>query len=159
MRHGCAVLTCLLAAVVDSACDRAPGRPGRHAEAILPGEITDFKTLYEQNCAGCHGPGGKGGGAVSLSNPMFLAIADDVTIRRTASFGVAGTPMPAFAQSAGGMLTDRQIDAIVRGIRTWANPAAVEGMALPPYAPTAPGNPIAGAKVYETYCSACHGPE
>ena len=58
---------------------------------------------------------GKGGAAISLSNPVFLAIADDAAIRSTASKGVPGTPMPAFAQSAGGMLTDQQIDAIVRG--------------------------------------------
>jgi len=32
--------------------------------------------------------------------------------------GVRGTLMPAFAQSAGGMLTDKQIDSLVRGIRS-----------------------------------------
>ena len=93
----------------------------------------DFNTLYARNCAGCHGRGGKGGAAIPLSDPVFLAIADDAAIRRTAANGVPGTPMPAFAQSAGGMLTDQQIDAIVGGIRSWAKPDLVRGEILPPY--------------------------
>ena len=92
---------------------------------IPPDQVMDFNTLYARNCAGCHGPGGKGGAAIPLSDPVFLAIADDAAIRRTAANGVPGTPMPAFAQSAGGMLTDQQIDAIVGGIRSWAKPDAL----------------------------------
>src|SRR6267143_5879944 len=73
--------------------------------AVLPpSQVVDFNALYGQNCAGCHGVVGKGGAAVALANPVFLAIADDTLIRRIASNGVPGTPMPAFAQSAGGML-------------------------------------------------------
>ena len=71
-------------------------------------------------------PDGKGGAAIPLSDPVFLAIADDAAIRRTAANGVPGTPMPAFAQSAGGMLTDKQIDAIVGGIRSWAKPDVLQ---------------------------------
>ena len=47
--------------------------------------------------------------------------------------------MPAFAQSAGGMLTDKQIDAIVGGIRSWAKPVALQGVNLPPYTAQIPG--------------------
>jgi mono/diheme cytochrome c family protein len=65
--------------------------------------------------------------------------------------------MPAFAQSAGGMLTDPQIDAIVAGIRSWSKPDAVRGDVLPPYSAQASGDPRHGAEVYATYCSACHG--
>jgi mono/diheme cytochrome c family protein len=119
----------------------------------------NFKILYAENCAGCHGRGGKGGAAISLGNPVFLAIADDAAIRRTAANGVLGTPMPAFAQSAGGMLTDAQIDVIVRGIRSWANPTVLRGEIPPPYTAPAPGNPHHGAEVYTTFCSACHGPD
>ena len=140
-------------------CSRAPGRPGQHSEVIPPNQILDFNVLYAQNCAGCHGYGGKGGAAISLSNPVFLAIADDAAIRRVATNGVAGTPMPAFAQSAGGMLTDQQIDAIVSGIRSWADPTALGGAVPPPYTAQAPGNPDRGAEVYATYCSTCHGPD
>jgi mono/diheme cytochrome c family protein len=94
---------------------------------------------------------------MALANPTFLAIADDTVIRRTASKGVPGTPMPAFAQSAGGMLTNKQIDALVRGIRSWAKPNALSDATPPPYAAPAPGHAQRGADAYRTYCSSCHG--
>jgi mono/diheme cytochrome c family protein len=67
--------------------------------------------------------------------------------------------MPAFAQSAGGILTDKQIDAIVQGIRSWAKPDALRDVTAPLYTAQAPGNQQPGAAAYQTYCSACHGPE
>jgi cytochrome c oxidase cbb3-type subunit 3 len=147
----------VIAMLACSACGYAPGRPAPHSEAIAPKQIMDFKILYAENCAACHGRGGKGGAAISLSNPVFLAITDDSAIRHVASNGVPGTPMPAFAQGAGGMLSDTQIEAIVKGIRSWANPAILGGDVPPPYAAPGPGDPHRGAEVYETFCSGCHG--
>ena len=123
----------------------------------MPSQVVDFRTLYGQNCAGCHGVDGKGGAGIALANPVYLAIADDSVIRRTASKGVPGTPMPAFAQSAGGMLTEKQIDVIVGGIRAWAKPNALSDQTPPPYSTQAAGDPQRGADAYRTYCSSCHG--
>src|SRR3984957_6084823 len=136
-------------------------RGARRADSAVlpPSQVADFKTLYEQNCAGCHGAAGKGNAAVALANPVFLAIADDDVIRRTAANGVPGTPMPAFGQSAGGMLTDRQIDALIQGIRAWAKPDALGDQTPPPYTAQAPGDSHRGADAYRTYCSSCHGVE
>ncbi len=159
MKRESLFLFAALAGVVCAACSDSPGRPGPHAQVIPPDQIADFNILYVQNCAGCHDRYGNGGAAISLSNPVFLAIADDTAIRRTAANGVPGTPMPAFAQRAGGMLTDKQIDAIVSGIRSWAKPVILGGDILPPYNAPAPGDPSHGSLVYETYCSACHGPD
>ena len=147
----------MFAVAVCVACSNSAGRPAQNSAAIPPSQIADFSTLYSQNCAGCHGVEGSGGAAMSLANPVFLAIADDGVIRRIASNGVPGTPMPAFAQSAGGMLTDKQIDALVRGIRSWAKPDALRDATPPPYAAQSPGDPQHGANAYRTYCSSCHG--
>jgi mono/diheme cytochrome c family protein len=117
----------------------------------------EFSLLYSQNCAGCHGASGKGGAAIALGNPVFLAIADDSVIRRNVASGVPGTSMPAFAQSAGGMLTDKQIDALVNGIRSWAKPDVLNSATPPPYSSRTPGDPQRGAAAYRTYCSSCHG--
>jgi cytochrome c oxidase cbb3-type subunit 3 len=154
MRYLCAsaVLNLLL-----SGCSSPHGQPQKDSEPIVPSQVVDFRNLYGQNCAGCHGVDGKGGAAIALANPVYLAIADDSVIRRTASKGVPGTPMPAFAQSAGGMLTDKQIDVIVGGIRVWATPNAFGDQTPPPYSAQAAGDPQRGAAAYRTYCSSCHG--
>jgi cytochrome c oxidase cbb3-type subunit III len=133
------------------------GAHGADSEVLPPSEVADFNLLYGQNCAGCHGEAGKGGAAIALASPVFLAIADDSVIRRTAANGVPGTPMPAFARSAGGMLTDKQIDALVRGIRSWEKPDGLRDATLPPYASQIPGDSQSGADAYRTYCLSCHG--
>ena len=140
-----------------SGCSSPHGQPQKDSEPIVPSQVVDFRILYGQNCSGCHGVDGKGGAAIALANPVYLAIADDSVIRRTASKGVRGTPMPAFAQSAGGMLTDKQIDVIAGGIRAWAKPEALGGQTPPPYSTQTAGDPQRGADAYRTYCSSCHG--
>jgi cytochrome c oxidase cbb3-type subunit III len=150
-------MTAVVLFLACAACTHSPGIGRADAEVVPPSEIVDFNVLYGQNCAGCHGVGGKGGAAIALANPVFLAIADDAVIRRTAAKGVPGTPMPAFGQSAGGMLTDKQVDSLVRGIRSWAKPDALGNSTPPPYAAQVPGDPQRGADAYRKYCSSCHG--
>lgn len=140
-------------------CNGSPGRPGLDSEVVRPSEIMDFNVLYSQNCAACHGAAGKGGAANALADPVFLAIADDAQILRVTANGTSGTPMPAFAESAGGMLTDKQIDVLVRGIRSWQKPGVLNGANPPPYAADGPGDSQLGSVAYATYCSACHGSE
>jgi cytochrome c oxidase cbb3-type subunit III len=140
-----------------AACSSSPGVYRTEAAVVPPSEVVDFKQIYGRNCAGCHGLDGKGGVAIALANPVFLAITDDTLIRRIASDGVPETPMPAFAQSAGGMLTDKQIDVIVHGIRSWQKPDGLLDETPPPFTPQAPGDPKRGADAFRTYCSSCHG--
>src|SRR2546428_11076256 len=146
----------MVAFLACTGCSISPGRPGKESEVIPPNEVTDFNLLYAQNCAGCHGADGKGGAAIALANPVFLAIADNAAIRRTVADGVRATAMPAFAQSAGGMLTDKQIDALVRGMRSWQKPDSLRDISPPPYMARAPGDPQRGAEAYQTYCSSFH---
>lgn len=139
------------------ACNSAPGRPAAGSEPVRPNEVLNFDTLYQQNCAGCHGEEGRGGAAIALNSPVYLEIADDATIRRVTAQGVPGTAMPAFAQSSGGMLTDEQISAMVAGIRSrWSKHDSLD-VTPPGYSALPLGNPQHGVNVYGTYCSSCHG--
>jgi cytochrome c oxidase cbb3-type subunit 3 len=157
VKHRVILVILAIGMVLVCACSDSRGVPGADLEVVPPSQVVDFNQLYGQNCAGCHGVDGTGGAAMALANPVYLAIADNNVIRRTASNGVLGTPMPAFAQSAGGMLTEKQIDALVTGIRSWAKPNAVGDQTPPPYTAPAPGDPQRGAASYRTYCSSCHG--
>src|SRR5271157_5666842 len=158
MKRRFAVLVLLLAAVVALAGCSASGKPAPGPEVPRPDSILDPVVLYSQNCAGCHGAEGRKGPAMDLSDPVYLAIVDDDTLRSTISKGRPGTAMSAFAQKEGGMLTDEQVNAIIRGIRErWSKPNALAGVVAPPYAAKEPGAPQQGEAVYTTFCSSCHG--
>jgi mono/diheme cytochrome c family protein len=125
---------------------------------LAPTDVVDFGALYADNCAACHGANGRAGAAIALANPVYLAIVDERSLRTTIADGVRGTSMPAFAQRAGGMLTDKQIDALVSGIRaSWSRPEALAGANPPSYAATSTGDIHRGAAVYQTFCQSCHG--
>ncbi len=150
------VLGSLTAVAAAAAGCTLPGAPKGLSLEGQPSKIEEFEPLYSANCAGCHGAHGRGGAAINLDNVVYLAIVDDPTLQRLISDGVAGTAMPAFAASAGGMLTDRQVTALVRGLRTrWARPAALSP-APPPYVGPA-GDAPRGATVFATACAGCHG--
>jgi cytochrome c oxidase cbb3-type subunit III len=156
-RHLC--LFTALAAILSSGCGAPHGQPSKDSEVLTPNEVLDFGTLYAENCAGCHGAEGRGGAAIALANPIYLAIADDASIRKVIASGVRGTAMPAFAQSAGGMLTDKQIDLINGEIRSrWSRQGILNGADPPSYAAKAIGDAQRGEAAYSTYCESCHGP-
>ena len=156
-RHQCA--TAALVVMLAQGCGSPHGQPLKGSETLAPNEILDFETLYAQNCAGCHGAEGRGGAAIALADPLYLAIADDATIRKVVANGVRGTSMPAFAASSGGMLTDKQIDVITTQIGSrWGHRGNLEAASLPSYAPKSAGNVSQGETEYKTYCESCHGP-
>jgi cytochrome c oxidase cbb3-type subunit 3 len=149
---------CVIAVLAVTSCD-APGRQAVETATIRPADIVDFHLLYSQNCSGCHGANGQGALTVGIGRPIYLAIANDTTIHETIEQGRPGTPMPAFAQKAGGMLTDTQIDILVRGIRSLASPGAFANAKPPAYAASEPGDATRGAKIFQVSCAPCHGPE
>ena len=139
-------------------CGAPPGQPRAGSIPLVPNDVVEFDALYADNCAGCHGANGRGGAAIGLANPVYLAIVDDRSMRGTIADGVRGTSMPAFAQRAGGLLTEKQIDAIVSGLRShWGSPGAFAGANPPSYAATSAGDIHRGAAVYNTFCQSCHG--
>jgi len=157
LRH--VVASTALSAMLLSGCASPQGQPRKGSEPLAPNEIMDFGTLYTENCAGCHGVEGRGSAAIALSDPVYLAIADDAAIRNVIAKGRSGTAMPAFAESAGGMLTDKQIDVITSGIRSrWSQRGILDGANPPPYGAKSTGNVAHGEITYKTYCESCHGP-
>jgi mono/diheme cytochrome c family protein len=148
-----------LAAIFLAGCGTPHGQPRSDSEVLAPNEVLEFGPLFSENCAACHGAEGKGGAAIALANPVYLAIADETSIRKVIAQGLPGTAMPAFAQSAGGMLTDAQIDVITKEIRSrWSRQGILDAAAAPPYAPKSAGDAQRGEAAYKTFCGSCHGP-
>jgi mono/diheme cytochrome c family protein len=150
----------VLGALLLCGCDLSHGKPGKDSEALAPDEVLDFKILYAENCAGCHGAAGRGGAAIALADPVYLSIADADAMRKVIANGVRGTSMPAFARSAGGMLADKQIDVLTEQIRArWSRPGILNGAEAPSYAAKTVGDVSHGEIAYQTYCESCHGTE
>jgi mono/diheme cytochrome c family protein len=155
--HGSGALL-VIVLFVCSSCGNLPGHPTASDMPIDPDNVTDFNLLFSKNCSGCHGAQGKGGAALSITDPVYLAIADDTVLRKVIADGIAGTSMPAFSKSAGGMLTENQVEVIVRGLREhYAKPEVLAGVTAPPYAATEQGDAKRGLPVYDSYCASCHG--
>jgi mono/diheme cytochrome c family protein len=146
------------AALMLMGCGRIPGRPGPGPEVVRPNEVLDFPTLYHANCAACHGEKGRDGAAISLANPAYLAIVGEENLREITAKGVPGKLMPPFAKSAGGMLTDQQIDVLAHGVmQTWSRADLFAGVNLPQYKATLSGEVARGQIVFSTFCARCHG--
>ena len=148
----------LLCATLLTGCT-LPGKPPPGPEVPRPESVLSSKVLYAQNCSGCHGAEGLHGPATPLASPVYQAWVDDAPLRRVIAQGEPGSMMPAFAKSAGGELTDAQVDALVHGMRAdWNTGHALDGQNPPPYADDGKGNAAQGEHVYDTHCARCHGP-
>jgi cytochrome c oxidase cbb3-type subunit 3/ubiquinol-cytochrome c reductase cytochrome c subunit len=154
----------LLATAVLAGCNRLHGKPTEEERWVAPTEVMDFKKLFGQNCAGCHGTEGRQGAVRALNDPLYLSLVKPEQMQQVISNGVPGTPMPAFLIQQGGTLTDKQIAALIDGIRSqWGRADDFKNVTLPPYslkdAGAMPGDQSRGAAAYQKYCIQCHGAE
>jgi cytochrome c oxidase cbb3-type subunit III len=140
------------------ACSGPNGQPQKDSETVAPSQVVDFDALYAQNCSACHGAEGRGGASIPLANPVYLGIVDENAVHNVVANGVRGTSMPAFAQSAGGLLTDEQIHVITTGMFShWGRKGILAGVSPPSYAAKTTGDVANGEIAYGTYCASCHG--
>jgi mono/diheme cytochrome c family protein len=146
-----------LAALLLSGC-HPYGKPA--LEEVDPEKSTDFSTLFAQNCRGCHGDNGKYGPGRILNDPLYVAFIPREEIKKVLVYGRPGTAMPAWAQSQGGPLSEKQIDVLVSGIKDgWAKPVNLHGTTLPSYsADVNAGDAARGKKLFVRSCYMCHGP-
>jgi len=89
-----------------------------------PPDVPLGTKIFANNCAGCHGAGGKGGGPMKtpdFTNPAVQAALSDAAVTKTIREGKPGTAMPAW----GGKLSEAEINAVaafVRGLGQRRNP-------------------------------------
>jgi cytochrome c oxidase cbb3-type subunit III len=137
-------------------CHRRIGPPNDQEELVRPENVVSFDRLYKQNCSACHGESGSGGPALDLANPNYQALVDDASLRRWITYGMRGTQMPAFGESAGGFLTPQQVDILVAGMRSrWAH-ADQMAHEMPSYSSSTVGTAEQGHQIFQVNCSSCH---
>ncbi|MDH5631412.1 MAG: c-type cytochrome [Gammaproteobacteria bacterium] len=118
--------------------------PLAHAEDP---DINWGKTLYTENCSGCHGFEGKGGTGVPIGLPGFINQVDDQYLGNTIRLGRQGRVMPSFSH-----LSQDQNHAIVAYMRSWT------GVKAPHYSQKPiKGDPEKGSALFAKYCAGCHG--
>jgi cytochrome c oxidase cbb3-type subunit 3 len=105
-----------LAAALAAGCD-LPGRPDPADRPVPANEVVDFRLLYGQNCAGCHGANGELGPGPPLNDALFRAVIPEKELENIIARGRKDTLMPAFAQESGGPLTAAQIQVLVKEIK------------------------------------------
>ena len=103
--------------------------------------------LYASHCSACHGVRGMGGVGVPLALPSFLDSVPDEYLKKSIRHGRPGRIMPAFKT-----LSDAQLDAIVKYIRSWSDkPAPKENTAR------IKGDVGHGKELFARHCAQCHG--
>lgn len=143
-----AVLLLILAA--GGALAQQGGDPARGAQ------------LFDENCAVCHGPDGKGRAGAQLSS-VFSSIQPDLFVGNIIANGIAGTAMPAW-QEPNGPLTVQDVEDLTAFVLTLSGGRPNE-FPTPELKPVTPiptladvaGDPTAGSVVFAQNCAMCHG--
>jgi len=70
----------------------SPTRPPRKdSETLAPTRSWDLALCTRKTAPVAMGRNGRGGAAIALADPVYLAVADDVAIRKVYASGVRGT--------------------------------------------------------------------
>jgi cytochrome c oxidase cbb3-type subunit III len=108
---------------------------------VTPQEIARGRTLFEAQCAYCHGADGDGGRGANLARPALRRAPTDAALFRLVNRGIPGTSMPGNAMSAR---------------ETWQVVAYVRSLGRVKREPL-PGDARRGAQMYDASgCATCH---
>jgi cytochrome c oxidase cbb3-type subunit 3 len=103
-------------------------------------------------CHGAHGEGYKADQAPALAHPDFLATVSDDFLRFAITFGRQGTTMSAWSSTAGGPLSDADVDAVVLFLRSWQTRPTASVDDSPAH-----GDSAKGQALFQRNCERCHG--
>jgi len=111
--------------------------------AGLASAQTPAKTLFNAQCARCHGIGGTGGEGPSLAVPVLRHAGDDEALASVIENGIENTDMP-----GNWMLGASEIEALVHYVRSLSRVDAVP----------LPGDSAQGKSLYDGKgaCNVCH---
>lgn len=113
--------------------------------AVKRGEV-----IYTENCLSCHGETGKGEGALigtALNNQHFLSNFLNDDINRMIEYGKVEAGMPSY-----NYVEKEEREDLVSYIRSWqTKPLKLEAPSV------IEGNAANGKRVYNAFCSTCHG--
>ena len=111
------------------------------AAAAAQSDLAAGRTIFESQCALCHGQTGGGGRGPSLTRPKLAKAPDEAALRRVISNGIE-PEMPGARQ-----LNPREVSQVAAFVRSLGE--------LP--AETISGDPSRGARVFVSRgCAACH---
>src|SRR5262249_8148780 len=99
---------------------RSEGRKLKNAIPSNAESVEAGKKIYQRNCAGCHGPGGKGDGSMALSGGTPSDLTDDVWDHGSSDgdiFVVIRDGVSSDMLGYKGKLTDEQIWQVITFIR------------------------------------------
>lgn len=193
-------LALTLLALIPAGCNQQPSQSGKTADVVeqplvhpasatavpfsqldlppqppvTPELIAQGRTVYEKNCAICHGPQGDGQGEAApflvpkprdfvkanyrLRTTLTGELPTDEDLFRSISLGLPGTPMPPWRH----VLNDQDRWALVEYVKTFSprfqepDPPQVVDLGKPP--PKSPEAAAQGKQLFVKYnCVSCHG--
>ncbi|RPI32744.1 MAG: hypothetical protein EHM70_08140 [Chloroflexota bacterium] len=101
----------------------ATARPPISPVPEVEGDPNQGAVLFDQNCAVCHGPDGRGRVGANLARD-WSSIRPDLQVKTTIEKGVEGSAMPAWSQENGGPLSEQEINHLVAFVVTLPNSEA-----------------------------------
>ena len=113
-----------------------------------------------QNCAGCHGAQGRGGAAIALADPVYLAIVDEDAMRKVIaerrSRNLDAGLRAERRRNADGQTDRCDYERNILALGTQRNSRREQSAFL--CGKNSGQLPRHGELVYGTYCASCHGP-